>query len=225
MRILVVDDEVSLAKSLEKSLENEGYAVDVITDGKTAQRRIEVSHDEYDLIILDLMLPEIDGFEICKNVREKDIEVPILVLTARFDINDRVNALDAGADDYMVKPFSLAELSARIRALLRRPREKLPSELQVQDLVLDPTTREVRWNDRSVDLTKKEFSILEHLMRHPNQVMSRTQILDHVWDYDFDSFSNIVDVHVKNLRKKLDARGSLIETIRGVGYRIKDTAK
>lgn len=223
MRILIVEDEKTLGESLEKALEKEGYAVDHIAEGKKAKRRIEVSHEEYDLVILDLMLPEINGFEICKEIREKGVDIPVLILTAKYDIEDRVDALDAGADDYLVKPFSLAELTARIRALLRRPREKLPPKLKIQDLTLDPVTREVKWNDKEVDLTQKEFAILEHLMRHPNQVMSRSQILDHVWDYNFDSFSNIVDVHVKNLRKKLDNHGSIIETVRGVGYRIKDS--
>lgn len=223
MRILIVEDEVKLAQSLKKGLEREGYAVDYILDGESGQRRIEINHKDYDAIVLDLMLPKKDGFEICKSVREQNIVTPILVLTARDATDDKVTALDAGADDYLVKPFSLEELSARLRALLRRPEQLIPQELEVRDLRLDPVTRKVYRNGNEIPLTLKEFSLLEYLMRHPDQVLTREQILDHLWDFAFDSFSNVVDVHVKNLRKKVDGdyHEKLLETIRGVGYRIK----
>ncbi len=222
MRILIVEDEERLAKSLKKSLEKEGYAVDYVTDGETGQRRIEMYHNDYDLVILDLMLPKKDGFEVCTNVRSQNITVPILILTAKNDTNDKIVALDGGADDYLVKPFSLEELTARVRALMRRPSEAMPAELQIQDLVMNLATRKVMRNNREIYLTVKEFALLEYLMRHPNQVLNRNQISDHIWGFDFDSFSNVVDVHIKNLRKKIETRaGKILETVRGVGYRIR----
>lgn len=223
MKLLIVEDEEKLAKSLKKGLEKEGYAVDYVLDGETGQRRIELCRKDYDLIILDLMLPKRSGFEVAKNVREQNILTPILVLTARDTTEDKIMALDGGADDYLVKPFSLEELLARIRALLRRPEQTLPIELKIRDLALNTSTRRVTRGQREVPLTLKEFGLLEYLMRHPNQVLSREQILDHLWDFAFDSFSNVVDVHVKNLRKKVDNghHDKLLETIRGVGYRIK----
>jgi DNA-binding response OmpR family regulator len=223
MRILIVEDEEKLAQSLKKGLEKEGFAVDYIMDGDAGERRIIVSHKDYDLIILDLMLPGKDGFQICRDVREQQITTPILVLTARDATEDKVSALDAGADDYLVKPFSFEELMARVRALLRRPEQALPNELVVKDLRLDTTTRTVTRKGKEINLTLKEFNLLEYLMRHADQVLTREQILDHLWDFAFDSFSNVVDVHVKNLRKKIDGNYNekLLETIRGVGYRIK----
>ncbi|OGN16512.1 MAG: DNA-binding response regulator [Candidatus Yanofskybacteria bacterium RIFCSPHIGHO2_02_FULL_50_12] len=223
MRVLIVEDEEKLAQSLKKGLEKEGYAVDYVMDGEAGQRRIEVSHKDYDAVVLDLMLPKKDGFEVAKAVRAADIKIPILVLTARDATDDKVQALDAGADDYLVKPFSIQELMARLRALLRRPEQALPIELTVRDLRLNTTTRKVYRQDEEIVLTLKEFGLLEYLMRHPNQVLTREQILDHLWDFAFDSFSNVVDVHMKNLRKKIDGQHSekLLETIRGVGYRIK----
>ena len=223
MRVLIVEDEEKLAQSLKKGLEKEGYAVDYVMDGEAGQRRIEVSHKDYDAVVLDLMLPKKDGFEVAKAVRSADIKIPILVLTARDATDDKVQALDAGADDYLVKPFSIQELMARLRALLRRPEQALPIELTVRDLRLNTTTRKVYRQDEEIVLTLKEFGLLEYLMRHPNQVLTREQILDHLWDFAFDSFSNVVDVHMKNLRKKIDGQHSekLLETIRGVGYRIK----
>lgn len=223
MRILIVEDEEKLALSLKKGLEKEGFAVDYIMDGEAGERRIVISHKDYDLIILDLMLPGKDGFQICKSVREQQITTPILVLTARDATDDKVAALDAGADDYLVKPFSFEELMARVRALLRRPEQALPNELVVKDLKLDTTTRKVTRKGKEINLTLKEFNLLEYLMRHADQVLTREQILDHLWDFAFDSFSNVVDVHIKNLRKKIDGNHheKLLETIRGVGYRIK----
>ena len=224
MRILIVEDEEKLAQSLKKGLEKDGYAADYVTDGEAGQRRIEMSHKDYDAVILDLMLPKKDGFEICRAIRAQDITIPVLILTARDATDDKVYALDAGADDYLVKPFSLSELQARLRALLRRPEQVLPTELAVKDLRLNTTTRKVHRKEKEIPLTLKEFGLLEYLMRHPNQVMTREQILDHLWDFAFDSFSNVVDVHMKNLRKKVDGESNekLLETIRGVGYRIKN---
>ncbi len=225
MRILIVEDEEALAKGLKKGLEKEGYAIDYVTDGETAQRRIEISHKDYDLIILDWTLPKKDGIEVCKNIRSQKIKIPILILTARHDTSDKITALDAGADDYIVKPFSLPELVARVRALLRRPPQALLVELKIQDLTLNTSTRKVLRNGKEISLTVKEFALLEYLMRNPNQVINRTQILDHLWGFDFDSFSNVVDVHIKNLRKKINNnRRKILETIRGIGYRVRDEA-
>lgn len=224
MKILIVEDSEKLAKLLKKGLESKGYAADYVTDGEAGQSRIEFSHDDYDLVVLDLMMPKKSGFEVCKNVREKNIDIPILILTARDSTDDKISALDCGADDYIVKPFSFKELLARIRAILRRPKNSLPAELKVNKITLNPVTRKVLRGEKEVKLTLKEFSLLEYLMRHPNQVLNREQILDNLWDFGFDSFSNVVDVHIKNLRKKLEDEnsGKFLETIRGVGYRIKD---
>lgn len=223
MRILIIEDEEKLALALKKGLKKEGFAVDYIMDGEAGERRIVLNHKDYDLIILDLMLPKKNGFEICETVRKLEIKTPILVLTARDATEDKVSALNVGADDYLVKPFSFQELMARIKAILRRPEQALPNELVIQDLHLDSITRKVIKKGKEVNLTLKEFTLLEYLMRHPGQVLNREQITDHVWDFAFDSFSNIVDVHIKNLRKKIgDAHNEkILETIRGVGYRIK----
>lgn len=221
MKILIVEDEERLAKLIKKALEKEGFAADYVMDGEAAETRIEICQKDYDLVILDLMLPKRDGLEVCRNIRAKKINIPILVLTAKFDINDKVNTLNAGADDYLVKPFSLEELVSRIRALLRRPPQTISTILKVQDLTLDNSTRKVMRGNKEIKLTVKEFAILEYLMRNPNQVISRSQILDHLWGSDFDSFSNVIDVHVKNLRKKVSSgKHKMIDTIRGVGYRI-----
>lgn len=222
MKILIVEDEERLAKLIKKALEKEGFAADYVTDGEAAETRIEICHKDYDLVILDLMLPKKDGLEVCRSIRAKKINIPVLVLTAKFDVDDKVKTLDAGADDYLVKPFSLEELVSRIRALLRRPPQTIPTILKIQDLTLNNATRKVMRGNKEIKLTVKEFAILEYLMRNPNQVISRSQILDHLWGSDFDSFSNVIDVHVKNLRKKIGngGRRRIIETIRGIGYRI-----
>lgn len=223
MRILIVEDEKKLALALKRGLERKGYAVDCAFDGEEGEFQIETGQEDYDLVILDIMLPKRDGIEICKNTRSKKISLPILMLTARDKTQDKILGLDCGADDYLVKPFSFEELLARIRALLRRPRELLPEELKVKDITLNCATRKVFKGGKEIPLTTKEFSLLEFLLRNINQVVNREQIIAHVWNYEFDSFSNIVDVHIKNLRKKLEDRGKekLIETIRGVGYRLK----
>jgi len=225
MRILVIEDEEKLAQSLKKGLERSGYAVDYLLDGEAGERRLEVSHGDYDLIILDLMLPRKNGFEVCQSVRARGITTPILILTARDMMNDKVNALDAGGDDYLVKPFSFDELLARIRALLRRPVAGLTAELCVADITLKPASREVTRGGKKVALTLKEFELLHYLMRHPGEVLNREDIYTHLWDFADNSLSNTIDVHVKNLRKKLGDHDhhdkKLVETVRGVGYRLR----
>jgi DNA-binding response OmpR family regulator len=223
MRVLVVEDEEKLAAALKRGLEREGYAVDVIADGPAAERRILMSRHDHDLVVLDLMLPGKDGFEVCRAARDAGVVTPIIILTARDHVDDKIKALDAGADDYLVKPFSFEELLARMRALMRRPREALPTELVIGDLKLNPATREVNRGTRKIDLTLKEFELLHFLMRHPNQALSREDIFAHLWDFADSSLSNVIDVHVKNLRKKLDGKGEekLVETVHGIGYSLK----
>jgi DNA-binding response OmpR family regulator len=223
MRILIIEDEKNLAESLKFTMETFGYAVDFVTDGEEGERRILINHKEYDLVILDWMLPHKDGLQICKSVRSQNISIPILILTARFDLKDKVAALNAGADDYLVKPFSIEELEARVRALLRRPAQAINKVLEVGTLKLDITTHKVTINDKIVRLTPKEFSLLEYLMRQSGKVVPREQLMDHLWGFDFNSFSNVIDVHMKNLRRKLKFKTrSFIETVRGIGYRIKN---
>lgn len=224
MRILVVEDNRKLAASLRDGLKQEGYVVECVYDGVSAEQQIASFSEDYDLVILDIMLPQRDGMTVCRNLRSQKIRLPILMLTAKDTVRDRVTGLDIGADDYLVKPFSFDELTARIRALLRRPREQVPVVLQAGPITLDSTTQDVTVNGTSVALTLKEFRLLELLMRHPKQVLSREQILNSLWDYEADWGSNVIDVHVKNLRKKLFGTGKndTIETIRGVGYRLKD---
>jgi DNA-binding response OmpR family regulator len=223
MRLLVVEDADKLARALKRGLEREGYAVDTLADGRLAQTRLRSRHDEYDLVVLDVMLPGADGFTICRDLRERGVTVPVLMLTARDTTADKVTGLDSGADDYLVKPFAFEELLARVRTLLRRPRNALPVALVVGDLVLDPGARTVRRGAAAIDLTTKEFALLEFLMRHPGEVLSRERILDHVWDDEYDASSNVIDVHLKNLRRKVDRPGapSLFRTARGVGYSLR----
>jgi DNA-binding response OmpR family regulator len=221
MRVLIIEDQENLANLIKDGLEAEGFAVDYVLDGEAGQQRIEMNSDDYDLVILDLMLPKKDGMQICKEVREKKITTPILMLTAKDGIEDIISGLNVGADDYLVKPFTFEVLLARIRAILRRPKTSLPIELRVQDIILNPSTKKVIRNNKEVRLTLKEFSLLEYLMRHPNQVMNREQIISNIWDFAFDSFSNVVDVHITNLRKKIgDKKGRILETVRGAGYKI-----
>jgi DNA-binding response OmpR family regulator len=222
MHILVVEDERRLAQLVRRALEEEGHVVDVSHDGAEALDMAEST--AYDLMVLDLMLPTLDGTEVCKRLRAENNDVRILMLTAKDAIEDRVQGLEAGADDYLVKPFSFAELLARVKALARRQIQAQPEqELRSGELVLDLARREARRGDRVIELTAKEYQLLEFLMRNAGHVLTRTQILDHVWGYNFDSFSNVVDIYVHYLRNKID-RGfpePLIKTIRGVGYTLK----
>jgi DNA-binding response OmpR family regulator len=224
MRILLVEDEEKLAKAIVRGLTKKGYAVDYITQGDKALDRISLNHKDYDLVILDLMLPGLDGAAITKSMRDYNITTPILILTARDEVDSKVNLLLSGADDYLVKPFSFDELLARIQALLRRPVEMTPTILKIHDIELDPAQRKVHRGENEIPLTLKEFSLLEYFMRRPNEVINREELLTHLWDFNYDSFSNVVDVHVKNLRRKLDTDDSevVLETVRGVGYRLKE---
>ena len=221
MRILVVDDDTRLCSIVRRGLLEEAYAVDVAYDGEDGEYMAEVN--PYDLIVLDIMMPRKDGIQVCRELREKRINTPILMLTAKDAVEDRVRGLDAGADDYMVKPFAFNELLARIRALLRREAMTKSPEIAVGDLVLNTLTRQVRRGDRTIDLTTKEYVILEYFMRHPNAVVTRTTLEEHAWDYDFDSMSNLVDVYIRRLRRKLDDDDgeSLLQTVRGAGYRLR----
>jgi len=222
MKILLVEDEEKLADALSKGLKHEGYIVDIVADGKKALTRISLHRDDYDLVILDLMLPSMDGLEICKQMRAKDIATPILILTARAETESKVELLLSGADDYLVKPFSFAELNARIQALLRRPTETLPETLKLGTIELNAAQGRASRNGREIPLTLKEFRLLEYFMRHPNQVVNREDLLTHLWDFNYAGFSNVVDVHIKNLRRKLvgDGDKDVLETVRGIGYRL-----
>jgi len=221
MRILVVEDERRLAGIIKRGLLEENYSVDTSFDGEDAQYMAETI--SYDLIILDVMLPKKDGITVCHELRTKMINIPILMLTAKDTVEDRVKGLDSGADDYMVKPFAFSELLARVRALLRRKALSKTAKLQVGDLIIDTLTREVRNRERKIDLTSKEYSILEYFMRHPNIIITRTMLEENAWDYEFDMASNIIDVYIRRLRSKIDDEGkeSVIQTIRGAGYRLK----
>jgi heavy metal response regulator len=220
MRILLVEDDSRIARFVNKGLTEEGYAVDIVTNGEDALTF--AGSAPYDLIVLDLLLPIIDGITVCRRLRRQDMKVPILILTAKDSIEDRVTGLNAGADDYLVKPFAFAELLARIRALLRRPPVLNADTLEVGDLVLDITKHQVERADEPISLTPKEYSLLVFMMRNQCQVLSRTQIMEHVWNYDFYAGSNVVDVYIRYLRKKIDEghEKKLIKTIRGVGYTI-----
>lgn len=222
MKVLLIEDQEKLCKLLKASFEKEGNALDYVLDGEAGERRIELYHNNYDLIILDLMLPKKTGEEVCRDVRKMGITVPVLVLTAKSGLDDKINLLNMGADDYLAKPFSFEELLARVKAILRRPRKALPQKLQVNGLTLDPVSRKVYKNGKEITLTLKEFALLEYLMRSPGQAIKREELIDSLWDFNFSSFSNIVDVHVNNLRKKVNGakHEKLIETVRGVGYRI-----
>jgi DNA-binding response OmpR family regulator len=218
MRLLVVEDEQRLAAGLRKGLEAEGFAVDVVhngTDGIWMARE-----NPFDAIILDVMLPGANGYQVCRTLRNEGNWTPILMLTAKDGVWDEVEGLDTGADDYLTKPFSYAVLIARLRALHRRGARARPTVLEVGDLLLDPATRRVRLRGEQIELTRREFAILEYLLRHPDEVMSKREILDHVWDFDFDGDPNIVEVYVRRLRTKLHQDQPVIETVRGVGYRL-----
>ncbi|OGC99370.1 DNA-binding response regulator [Candidatus Amesbacteria bacterium RIFCSPHIGHO2_01_FULL_47_34] len=220
MRILVVEDETKLANAVRRALQLQKYAVDIAYDGQSG---LDLAVGEsFDLIILDVMLPGIDGMEICRRIRREGIKTPVLMLTAKGRISDKITGLDTGADDYMVKPFSFEELFARIRALFRRSVQSPDPLLQVKDLTLDPVSFKVERSGKSIKLSSREFSILEYLIRRKNTVVTRDQILSHVWDYDSDVLPGTVEVHIKHLRDKLDTSFTvpLIKTIRGFGYEI-----
>jgi heavy metal response regulator len=220
MRVLIVEDERRIAGFISKGLSEQGYAVDIAYDGEEALDWPSVA--DFDIIILDVMLPVLDGIEVCRLLRQRGVRTPILMLTAKDAVEDRVRGLDSGADDYLVKPFAFAELLARLRALTRRQPAVLGSLLQIGDLLLDTATRKVSRGGTDMELTTKEYAILEYLMRHPNQVLTRTMIAEHVWNYDFDNASNVIDVHIRNLRRKIGTpfAAKLIHTVRGAGYRI-----
>lgn len=220
MRLLVVEDDAALGRILVRGLSEDGYAVDL--EATSAGAQYAVDNNEYDLVVLDLGLPDGDGVTLCRRFRDRSVRVPVLMLTARDGLNDKVAGLDAGADDYLTKPFDYLELAARVRALLRRPPETTGPILQVGDLRLDPASHTVWRGAIVVPLTAREFSLLEYLMRRPGDVLTRTELLEHVWDANYDGLSNVVDVHIANLRRKLAVPGSdvPIDTIRGVGYQL-----
>ena len=221
MRLLVIEDEKKVARFIKKGLGEEGYAVDLAFDGEEGLAR--VLDQVHDLIILDIALPKMDGLQLLKKLREKKVPTPVLLLTVRATIEDKVLGLDSGADDYLTKPFAFQELLARIRALLRRKAEAGPPLLQVEDLVLDPARHLVNRGGEKIDLTSKEFALLEYLMRNAGRVLTRAMISEHVWNYDFDTETNVIDVYVNYLRRKIDSGGEkkLIHTIRGSGYVLK----
>jgi DNA-binding response OmpR family regulator len=220
MRILVIEDNHRLNSSLQMNLAHEGYSVDTAYDGQEGQDIAELT--PYDLIILDILLPKKDGLEVCRELRRRRIHTPILLLTARDSVDDRVQGLDCGADDYLVKPFAMRELLARLRALLRRSHPHTNGRLEMGDLVVDPITHTVEREGRSIDLTPKEFALLEYFMYHPNQVVTREMIEQHIWNYDFECSSNVIDVYVRRLRRKIDHpfEVKLLTTIRGIGYQL-----
>ena len=221
MRILLVEDDLSVASFITKGLQEEQYAIDATGDGEEGYQMANTI--PYDLLILDVMVPKMDGFTLCRRLREKGNTTPILLLTARDTVEDRVTGLDTGADDYLTKPFAFPELLARIRALLRRGNAQPATRLTVADLELDPIAHRVSRGGQDITLTNKEYALLEYLLRNVNRVLTRTAIIDHVWDIQYDSMTNIVDVHIRSLRAKIDRDFSppLIQTIRGVGYMVK----
>jgi DNA-binding response OmpR family regulator len=218
MRVLVVEDQKKLASFIRKALQAEGWAVDLLDNGDDVHAAVETT--PFDVILLDIMLPGRDGLSIVRRFRERGVTTPVLLLTARGNVNERVEGLNAGADDYLPKPFVLAELIARVRALARRTGEPRPVVLQIGDLTLDTVTRKVQRGARHIDLAPREYRLLEFLMRSPGRICSRMAIVEKVWDYDFDPGTNLVDVYIMRLREKIDAafEGKLLHTVRGVGY-------
>ena len=223
MRILLIEDERRLANVVRKGLMEEGFAVDMAFDGEEGQYLAQ--SEEYDLIILDITLPKVDGITICKELRKKNIKIPILMLTARATLEEKIIGLDSGADDYITKPFAYLELRSRIHALIRRSKQESSPILKIADLELDPIKHNLTRGGKAITLTPKEFSVLELLLRHKDEVVSRTMIIEHVWDYNFDSMSNVVDVFVAAIRRKVDknAKVKLIHTLHGIGYKISET--
>lgn len=216
MRILVVEDEHKIGSSIKKGLEQESFAVDLAFDGESGYDL--ASSEDYDLIILDILLPGINGLDICKKLREQKIHTPILILTAKGQVSDKVEGLNAGADDYLTKPFAFEELLARARALIRRPKDSLGTILSCGDLSLDTLGFVVKRKDKQINLSSKEFALLEYLLRHKNQVLTKEQIISHVWDYDADVLPNTVEVYIGYLRTKIGS--DLIQTVRGFGYKL-----
>lgn len=222
MKILVVEDEKKVASFIQRGLEEENFTVEIATNGEEGIAMAESNH--YDLILMDIMLPKKDGLTVIKELRSNGINTPMLCLTAKDSVEDIVAGLDSGSDDYLTKPFAFAELLARVKALVRRGAQDRGAEVYFADLRLDPVTHKVWRSEKEIDLTTKEYGLLEYFMRNPNQVLTRAMIAEHVWDYTFDSFTNIIDVYVNYLRKKVDKDHSkkLIHTIRGVGYVLKE---
>ena len=224
MQVLVVDDERAVRESLRRALELEGYEVDLAADGREALDRLDSGAREPDALLLDVLMPEVDGLEVCRRLRRAGSRVPVLMLTARAEVENRVEGLDAGADDYITKPFALEELLARLRALLRRTAEGSGEALRFEDLELDPKTREVRRGGEPIDLTRTEFALLQLFLLNPRQVLTRSLIFERVWGYDFGATSNSLDVYIGYLRRKTEAGGKprLIQTVRGVGYTLRE---
>lgn len=222
MRILLIEDEKNLSQVIKNGLTEQGFAVDAARDGEEGLYLAE--EESYDAIILDVMLPKIDGVEICRRLREKKISTPILMLTAKTQVKDRVAGLDAGADDYLTKPFAFVELKARIQALMRRAFKQPEAVIKIDDLAIDPIKHVVQRANQAITLTPKEFAILEYLARHKDKVVTRTQITEHTWDYNFESLSNIIDVFIATLRRKIDKgqKNKLIHTVHGVGYKLSE---
>ncbi len=224
MRVLVVDDERAVRESLRRALELEGYEVELVADGREALDRLESGAPEPDALLLDVLMPEVDGLEVCRRLRRAGSRVPVLMLTARAEVENRVEGLDAGADDYITKPFALEELLARLRALLRRTADGSGEVLRFEDLELDPKTRDVRRGGEPIELTRTEFALLQLLLLNPRQVLTRSLIFERVWGYDFGATSNSLDVYIGYLRRKTEAGGKarLIQTVRGVGYALRE---
>jgi heavy metal response regulator len=221
MRILVIEDEVKIAQFIKRGLKEEGYAVDVAGDGE--EGHFLLSSNEYDAIILDLMLPKIDGLTLCRELRKTGNSTPIIMLTAKDTVKDKVKGLDSGADDYLPKPFAFEELLARVRVVLRKKDSRVQTQLKVEDLSLDLLTHKVTRADREIDLTVKEYALLEYLMRNAGNIVTRTMISEHVWDINFDTFTNVIDVYINYLRNKVDSgfENKMIHTVRGKGYLLK----
>ena len=222
MRILIIEDNQKLGDSLTRGFSQEGYAADYLARGEDGEKRLIMDHKDYDVVILDITLPDKNGVDVCRSLRERGIMTPIIMLTARDTLQDKVIGLDSGADDYLVKPFEFEELLSRVRALSRRPHATLPPNLVVGDLTLKPSTQEAFRDDKKLELTLKEFRLLEFFMSKPNEVVNRQQIIDHLWDFQFNPLSRVMDVHINNLRNKLSSKyGTVLETVRGIGYRLR----
>jgi DNA-binding response OmpR family regulator len=220
MKILLVEDNTKLAKNVKQGLTQEGFAVDTIEDGSEAERKVSVNRDEYDLVVLDRMLPGKDGLSICASWREQGISIPVLMLTALGATEDKVVGLKGGADDYLSKPFDFDELLARIQALLRRPKLATAEKISVGDIVLDTQSHSITLKNKPLNLTLKEFMVLEYLMRNQGKVMTRDELYAHAWDYADLTLSNTVDVHIKNIRRKIKDKSKIIQTVRGIGYKM-----